>query len=271
MGHKNRLFTFTLIALTLVAGGSGLTYFIERTVRSATLTISGHLQEIAGSQKKMEATLLTAGKAASSAWEARLTALESEVKAIKTQLAAMSGPPPEDMNKVYDLPVANSYLLGPQDAPLTITVFQDYQCPFSAKFYPQAIASQKAFPDQVRILVKHYPLPFHDKARQAAKAAMAAGEQGKFYEMSDLILANAEMLNNDKFTELAQKAGLNVARFQKDLKDKDATYEKIIESDLELGSKVDVMGTPTFFLNGKKSASRTADAWKAEIEAVLKK
>ena len=123
----------------------------------------------------------------------------------------------------------------------------------------------------LRIIVKHYPLPFHGMARPAAKAAMAAGEQGKFYEMSDLILANAGTLNSDKFKELAKKAGLNVDQFLKDLKDKDAVYEKTLRDDFELANKADVRGTPTFFLNGKKSASHTADDWKTELQSVLKK
>jgi len=264
MNNRNKLFTIVCISLAAVAGGAGIALFTGKTVRSATAPIVEN-------QKKMEIALLTAGKTASGALESRLAGLESEVKAIKTQLVAMSGPPPEDMNKVYDIPIADSYILGPKSAPVTITVFQDYQCPFCASFYPAALEGQKAFPDQVRIVIKHYPLPFHDKARLAAKAAMAAGEQDKFYEMSDLILASTETLSSDKFEELAKKAGLNVAQFQTDLKNKDADYEKRIAADIALAGKVDVMGTPTFFLNGKKSASRTGDAWKTEIEEILKK
>ena len=89
--------------------------------------------------------------------------------------------------------------------------------------------------------------------------------------MSSLIFDNAAALSDDKFKELAGKAGLNVAQFLKDLKDKDALYEKVIQTDMELAGKSDVRGTPTYFLNGKKTNARTADVWKAEIAAILKK
>jgi protein-disulfide isomerase len=271
MKKTNSLFTVTCVVLAAAAGGSGFALYFGETVRAATTPVMASLRELADGQKKMEATLITAGKNTSAALETRIASLESEVKTLKDQLALQAGPPPEDMNKVYDIPVADSYVLGPKDAPLTITVFQDYQCPFCGRFYPTALDGQKAFPDKVRIVVKHFPLPFHDKARPAAKAAMAAGEQGKFYEMTDLILANSENLSDDKFKELAQKTGLDVNKFLKDLKDKDAVYEKRIEDDMELAGKADVRGTPTFFLNGKKSAARTAEAWKDEILSALKK
>ena len=272
MENKNRLCTVACIALAAAAGGSGFAFSFGRAVQSATAPMSEHIREIARDQKKMETALLLAGKNTSSALATRLTDLESEVKELKTHLEMPPpGPPPEDMNRVYDIPATNSYVLGPQDAPVTITIFQDYQCPFCASYYPTVLEAQKAFPDKVRIIVKHYPLPFHRMARPAAKAALAAGEQGKFYEMTALILANVEALSNDKFKELAKKAGLNVDQFLKDLKDKDAAYEKVLAVDLELAGKADVQGTPTFFLNGKKSASRTADAWKTEIQSALKK
>lgn len=268
MNNKNKLLTVACIAL---AAGSGFVLFAGKAVRSAIAPVSVSLREIAEGQKKMEATLLATGKNASTALESRLAALESEVKELKSRLSMPPGPPPEDMNKVYDLPSADSYVLGPKDAPVTITIFQDSQCPFCARFYPAALEGQKAFGDKTRIIIKHYPLPFHNMARPAAKAAMAAGEQGKFYEMTALILENAEALSPEKFEELAKQAGLNVEKFLKDLKDKDGAYEKTIEADLKLADKADVRGTPTFFLNGKKSGARTADAWKTEIGTVLKK
>jgi protein-disulfide isomerase len=246
-------------------------------MQAATAPMSGYLREIADGQKRMEGALAQLGKNNTSALEARLAALESEVKELKARPSGQAPqqqppqPPSEDMNKVYDIPVADSYILGPKDAPVTITVFEDFQCPFCSRFYPAAIEGQKAFPDKVRIIVKHFPLAFHNMARPAAKAALAAGEQGKFYEMGDLILANAAALSDDKFKELAGKAGLNVDQFLKDLKDKDAVFEKKIQADMDLGGKVDVRGTPTYYLNGKKSNSRTGDAWKAEIAALLKK
>ncbi|MBF0570175.1 MAG: thioredoxin domain-containing protein [Candidatus Omnitrophica bacterium] len=274
MENDNKALTMVLISLAAVAGGLGIVFSVGMAIQGAMSPMEGYLRQIVDGQKRIEGALAKGGKADTKSLEARVAALEKELKALKgghIAAGAPSAPQEEDMNKVYVIPVGDSAVLGPKNAPVTITVFEDYQCPFCARFYPAALEGQKAFPDKVRIVVKHYPLPFHNMARPAAKAALAAGEQGKFYEMSDLILANAAALSDAKFKELAGKAGLNVDQFVKDLKDKDAVYEKKIQEDFALGGNVDVRGTPTYFLNGKKSNSRTPEAWKAEIEALLKK
>ena len=272
MDDKNKLFTVALVALASVVGGLGVVFSIGMTVQAAMAPMTGYLREIADGQKKMEAAFTRAAQGDTAALEARLAALEKEILTLKNQQPrAAEMPPPEDMNKVYDLPVADSVILGSKDAPVSITVFEDYQCPYCGKSYPALIEAQKAFPDKVRIVLKHFPLPFHGMARSSAKAAIAAGEQGRFYEMSELLFANASALSNDKIKELAGKAGLNVDKFLKDLKDKDADYEKKIAADMALAGKSDVRGTPTYFLNGKKNAARTVEAWKAEIKALLQK
>ncbi|MEI6438535.1 MAG: thioredoxin domain-containing protein [Candidatus Omnitrophota bacterium] len=276
MENDNKLSSVALIAVTAVAGGLGVVFAVGLAIQAATAPINASLRDIADGQKKVEVSITQSGKGEIKALENRLAALETEVRNLKSRPQVAERPqqpqmpPSEDMNKVYDIPVGNAYVLGPKDAKITITVFDDYQCPFCGRFYPAAVEAQKAYPDKVRMVVKHFPLPFHNMARPAAKAALAAGEQGKFFELSDLIFANAASLSDDKFKELAGKAGLNMEKFLKDLKDNDAVYEKTIEADMELGAKVDVRGTPTYFLNGKKSDARTADAWKAKIAELLK-
>ncbi|MBF0595570.1 MAG: thioredoxin domain-containing protein [Candidatus Omnitrophica bacterium] len=276
MENENKSLTVILIALAAVAGGLGIVFSVGMAIQTATAPMSGYLREIADGQKRVEAVLVKSSKVDISALEIRVASLEKELRNLKDRPQPVPAARPadaqaENLDKVYDIPVGDSAVLGPKDAPVTITVFDDYQCPFCGKFYPAAVDGQKAFPDKVRLVVKHYPLPFHNMARPAAKAALAAAEQGKFFEMSDLIFANAASLSNDKFKELAGKAGLKVDQFLKDLKDKDAAYDKKIQDDIDLGGKVDVRGTPTYYLNGKKNNARTADAWKAEISAVLKK
>ena len=117
--------------------------------------------------------------------------------------------------------------------------------------------------------MKNFPLNFHPQARPAAKAAFAALEQGKYYEMADMILENARELNDAKYKEFAEKLGLDVAQFEKDLKEKDAAYEAMIQKDMELGDKVDVRGTPTFYLNNKKTMARSVETFKKEIDEIL--
>ena len=112
-------------------------------------------------------------------------------------------------------------------------------------------------------------MPFHPEARPAAKVALAAGEQGKYHEMADAILENQQKMNTEGYKELAKKVGVNYNKLVKDLAEKDAEYEAIINHDLELVNQFDVRGTPTFFINGKKTMARDVDGIKADIEKAL--
>lgn len=180
-------------------------------------------------------------------------------------------PPSEDYTKVYDIPTDHSPIIGKQDAPITIVEFVDFQCPFCARFHPPIKQVLETYPNDVRYVVKSFPLSFHPQARSAAKAAFAAAEQGKYAQIVDAILEDNSNLSEGKYKELAEKIGLNVDKFLNDYKDKDAQWEEWIEADLALGGQVDVQGTHTFFLNGKKTMSRDFNAYKKEIDAILNK
>ncbi len=204
--------------------------------------------------------------------------LKSEIKGLKQELAARpqqpqppqpQQPPAEDLNKVYDIPVAGSYILGNPNARITIVEFSDFQCPFCARFHPFVGEAQKAFPNDVKVILKNFPLGFHPNARPAAKAALAAGLQGKYYEMADILIASGNELSEAKYKEVAGKIGINVEQFMKDLKEKDAQFEKQIEADMAIAGQSDVRGTPTYFLNGKKTSARSTEQWTAEIKALL--
>lgn len=209
-------------------------------------------------------------------------ALESRIKILEGQLAELKksglrapdaerqGPPPEDFSKVYDIPVGQSVVIGKKDAKVTVVEFMDIQCPFCARFHPSMVEAVKALPEKANYMIKHFPLSFHKNAKPAAKATMAAAEQGKFEEFLDVLLKNNKELNNltDEMMEgFAKDAGLNVKKFMKDWKDKDAQWEEIIKADAELTQKSEVRGTPAFFINGKKARSRDAEGFKKEIEA----
>lgn len=178
-------------------------------------------------------------------------------------------PPPEDMTKVYNIDVAHSYVQGNKKAPVTIVEFMDFQCPFCARFHPVIQEVLKAYPDQVNYVLKNFPLSFHQQARPAAKAALAAGEQGKYYEMTALLIKNSSSLSDDKYKELAKELGLNVDQFTKDLKDKDGQWEDILSKDAQLAGEVQVRGTPTYFINGRRTMSRDLNAFKAEVDKIL--
>jgi len=178
------------------------------------------------------------------------------------------GPPPEDYNKVHKIDLGSSTLMGKKDAKITIVEFSDFQCPFSRRFHPAIEEVLKAYPNDVNFIFKNLPLAFHQQAKPAAKATLAAREQGKYWEMVDALF-QAE-LKDDVYPEVAKKIGLNVEKFNKDLKEKDAEWEKLIQEDLTMAGKVEARGTPTFYLNGKRTTARDLASYKAEIEKILK-
>ncbi len=176
-------------------------------------------------------------------------------------------PPQEDYAKVHDIPVDHSPVRGPKNAPVTITEFVDFQCPFCARFHSPILEVLEAYPDKVNFVLKNFPLSFHPEGVPAAKAAFAAGEQGKYWEMVDLILKDNSNLGEARYQELAKQLGLNMDKFNKDMQD--TKWDSMIEADMTLGSKVDVRGTPTFYINGRKTTARDLNGWKREIENIL--
>jgi len=179
------------------------------------------------------------------------------------------GPPPEDLSKVHKIDVGKSYIKGDKNAKVTIVAFHDFQCPFCARFHPIVNEVVKAYPTGVRYIIKNFPLSFHQQAKSAAKAALAAGEQGKYFEMVDLVIKNNRVLSDEKYREFAKGLGLDLNKFSKDLKEKDAQWDALIKDEMTLGGSVDVRGTPTFYINGKKTVARSLDQFKQEIDAIL--
>ena len=206
--------------------------------------------------------------------EKRLQNIEKQGKDLQAAIKKLKSPPgeereEEDYLKIHEINIDNSPLLGKKEAPVTIVEFIDIQCPFCARFHPLVVEAVAAFPDKVKAVVKNYPLPFHQQAIPAAKAALAAGEQGKYWEMLDGLLKNSSSLNEKQFNTLAKDLGLNVKKFQKDYKDKDTQWQEHIQKDISLGNKVEVRGTPTIYINGRKTKARSLDSFKSEIELIL--
>jgi len=183
--------------------------------------------------------------------------------------AERMGPPPEDYTKAYEIPVGNSPVKGPDKAKITIVGFLDLQCPFSARFQPVIDQVLADYPDTVNYRIKHFPLGFHQQAKPAAKAVLAAGEQGKYWEMLAAILKDNRDLNAEKLKALAKDLKLNIKKYEEDLKNNDAQWEKQIAEEFALGEKIDVRGTPTYYLQGKKTRARTPEDFKKTIDAIL--
>jgi len=198
--------------------------------------------------------------------------LERLDKLEKTLLANAPRPAPRpapqiDYDKVYDIEVGASPVRGAKDAAATLVEFSDFQCPYSQRAQPLIEQLLEAFPQDLRHVFKNFPLQFHQRAKPAALACLAAGKQGKYWEMSKLLFENPRKLEDADLTAFAQSIGLDTAQFEKDLKSEDT--EKIIRQDLEQVQRSAVTGTPTLFLNGKRVRDRSFEALKKEIETLV--
>jgi len=173
------------------------------------------------------------------------------------------------LEPVVQIPIADSPLMGDPDAPVSITVFDDFECPYCAKAVPLLKQVVTAYQDKVNLVYKHFPLGMHKNARSAAIASMAAQEQGKFWPYHDLLFANYNKLSDKKLTALAEEAGLDMARFVRDLKD--PRFQQRLQTEQQLGRKIGVRGTPTIFVNGRLLPQRSRAAFDQLISAELAK
>ena len=169
-----------------------------------------------------------------------------------------------DLASQFDLPDLNSPARGPDNAPVTLTVFSDFQCPYCSRLVPFVDEVLAKNPDKVRIVFKQFPLRMHNFALPAALASLAARDQGKFWPMHDLLFANSSQLSDEKIRSLAQQVGLDLARFDKDRNDKRLREE--VQRDMELGQKAGVQGTPSVFINGKLLRDRSMPGVQAIID-----
>lgn len=174
-----------------------------------------------------------------------------------------------DISIVQRLPVNNSATKGAVDAPVTITVFDDFQCPYCARLVPTLEQVLAAYPKQVRLVFKHFPLSMHKFAPAAAAASLAARNQGKFWPLHDQLFANYNKLNDAKIRELAESVGLDMARFDQDLAS--PALQQEIAADMQLGTKAGVRGTPAAYINGVQLKDRSFKGFKEIIDAELQK
>lgn len=175
------------------------------------------------------------------------------------------GPDPE---RVYAVNTAGSPAVGPADAPITIVEFSDFQCPFCGRVVGTMKEVEKEYGEKVRLVFKHLPLAMHSKAPQAHAASVAAANQGRFWEMHDLIFSNQRELSKEKYMEYAKQLGLDVDRFEKDMESPET--KKRIDSDVAEATRLGVTGTPGFFINGKfTSGAKPFSEFKRMIDQEL--
>ena len=193
---------------------------------------------------------------------------EKILETVKTAPAAAAAAAPTPSH--VDIQPGNSPSKGPKNAPVTIIIFSDFQCPFCSRVEPTLKELEKEYGSKLRWVWKNQPLPFHQNAEPAAEAAMAAGAQGKFWEMHDKLFANQQSLDRASYERFATELGLDMARFKGDLDGQ--KYKDQIKADSAEGTKVGANGTPTFFVNGNQLVgAQPVDAFKKLIDAELAK
>jgi protein-disulfide isomerase len=156
-------------------------------------------------------------------------------------------------------------ILGLPNAKIKIVEFSDFQCPYCSTVGTPLKKLVKKYPNQVMVAFKHFPLSFHKEAKLCSQAALAAGEQGKFWEMHDRIFALIEnripkdekaKVYPEKIQGFAQALELDMAKFNTDMKS--TRIVKQVEADMAEGSSKGVSGTPSVFINGQKLDMKVA-------------
>ncbi len=155
-----------------------------------------------------------------------------------------------DPASVRVLPVDGSPTKGPDDAPVTIVEFADFECPHCREAVGQIDAVLAAHPDKIRLVYKTYTLPFHVHGEPAARAAMAAGIQGKFWEMEHLLFERQQHLEDADLQRYAQMLKLDIARWKADVDS--AAVKDRVSKDRSLGEEMKLKGTPTIYVNGRE-------------------
>lgn len=135
-------------------------------------------------------------------------------------------------------------------APVTIVAFSDFECPYCGRAHPIVNELLREHEGQVRVVFRNYPLSGHPRAMPAARAAVAAGRQGKFWEMADLLFEHQRQLEDEDLERYAQQLGLDMERFAADLRSPET--QAAIERDREEGHRLGIEGTPSFFVNGRR-------------------
>ena len=201
------------------------------------------------------------------------------IKAGKTTPAAIaeskaskfgSRPAPKLLDDPVPIPTLGSPVTGPANAKITLVEFSDFQCPYCSKAVIQIAATLKAYPNDVRLIFKQYPLDSHPQAAISAAASLAAHAQGKFWPLHDVMFANRPKLSREAILAWAKEIGVDMKKFVADM-DSPETRKTVLRDQAD-GDKAGVEGTPTFFINGQKyNGDLAPESLKPVIDGELKR
>ncbi|MDP2910514.1 MAG: DsbA family protein [bacterium] len=177
---------------------------------------------------------------------------------------------PDSYEETFNIS-GTSHIRGDFSAPITLVEFSDFECPFCVRHLPTLNKILSDYPNQVRLVYKHFPLGFHPNSQKAAEASECADEQGKFWEYHDKLFENQPAgYSLDKFKQWAKDLGLNSGKFN-DCLDSGKFAQKV-QADFQEGSEKGVNGTPATFVNGQLiSGALPYESFKQVIDSILKK
>jgi cyclophilin family peptidyl-prolyl cis-trans isomerase/protein-disulfide isomerase len=200
------------------------------------------------------------------------TAPQATEPATTTEPAAPVATP--DMEKVLN-PQPDDHKLGPDGAPVTIIEWSDFQCPYCSIATPLLKRLADAYPNDVQIVYRHFPLPSHPLALPSAEATEAAAAQGKFWEMEEVLFKNQEAWSNQSDTEFrktlsqyAQEIGLDVKKFDEELAS--GKYSAKVKDAQDLAMQLQIPGTPFLLLNGSQFPQGINYLAYPDLEGVVK-
>jgi protein-disulfide isomerase len=160
--------------------------------------------------------------------------------------------------------------LGPDDAPVTIVEFSDYQCPFCGRVEPTIKELLARYPTQIRVVYRHLPLSFHPLARGASEAAACADDQERFWAFHDLLFENQKNLEREDLLDHAETLDLDLALFEACLDDP-ATAARV-QQDFDAARSLGATATPSFFINGiMLTGAQPISSFEAVIDEELRR
>ena len=171
-----------------------------------------------------------------------------------------------DIGFSQQIDITGAPVRGKADAPVTLVVFSDFECPWCAKLEPLLAQLLAANADTVRVVFKHLPLPMHPQAEPAALAAIAAQRQGKFWEMHDALFT-VQQWTPAAVTETATRIKLDMTRFQADLNSQETRMQ--LAKDKADAQAAEVAATPSVFVNGRPVRERSLPALQAMVNEAL--
>jgi protein-disulfide isomerase len=180
-------------------------------------------------------------------WDRPAAPAQSSPQPTAAAAAAAGQPAP----KRYDIPVAESDpILGPKDAPVTVIMYSDYECPYCRKWYGEVFKTLvDDYDGKIRFVYKDFPLyGLHADAAPAAEAARCAGEQGKYWEYQDMLFTAPEGLGDSAYQKYVQNLSLDASKFSDCAASR--RYKATVEADYQYAANLGIQSTPTFFING---------------------